>query len=152
LSANERERWHRAVCSSAQRVEFDPDTQIPADTQTEMQQYLAARELRKAPPERVTTTPSVPAGARRLSVFEVARLRREVQRVAGAQQGDELSRQVLWAIEASTGSLHQFAPLHALNIALKKLREGQWTRPNRMPPNWVRQVRESASLETCRGA
>jgi len=25
----------------------------------------------------------------------------------------------------------------AVNIALKKLREGAWTRPNRMPPNWM---------------
>ena len=38
----------------------------------------------------------------------------------------------------------------AANIALKKLREGAWTRPNRMPPNWLRtDVLRDARPESC---
>jgi hypothetical protein len=42
--------------------------------------------------------------------------------------------------------------MHAVNIALKKIREGQWTRPHRMPPNWMRKLSEAAQPETCSGA
>jgi hypothetical protein len=149
LSPAERERWHRAICGSARSIEFDPGTTVDAGLQVEILQYLAARSLPQAisapptPPQRSST------GARQLSGFEVARLRRKIQRIAGTQNGDELSRQVLWSIEAAAGSLRQFAPAHALNIALKKLREGVWTRPNRMPPQWLRQVGEPARPETC---
>jgi hypothetical protein len=37
----------------------------------------------------------------------------------------------------------------AVNIALKKIREGAWSRPNQMPPNWARL---SALPETCSAA
>lgn len=144
LSKSERERWHQAVCGSASQIEFDPDTQIPAAVQAEMNQFLAARRPAEPPAARPPSSPTKPTGARRLSIFEVARVRREVQRVAGTESGDELARQVLWAIEGAAGSLRQFEPAHALNIALKMLRIGQWQRPHRMPPNWIRQVREDA--------
>jgi hypothetical protein len=144
LSRSERERWHQAVCGSASQIEFDPDTQIPAAVQAEMNQFLAARRPTEASAAQTISPRAKPTAARRLSVFEVARVRREVQRVSGTQNGDELARQVLWAIEGASGSLRQFTPAHALNIALKMLRVGQWQRPHRMPPNWIRQVREDA--------
>ena len=41
----------------------------------------------------------------------------------------------------------------AVNIALKKIREGCWSRPNRMPPNWLRtQAGQAAGPETCSAA
>lgn len=144
LSNGERERWHQAVCGSASQIEFDPNTEIPAAVQAEMNQFLAARRPAEPPAASLPSSPTKLPGARRLSMFEVARVRREVQRLAGTQNGDELARQVLWAIEGAAGSLRQFAPAHALNIALKMLRIGQWQRPHRMPPNWIRQVREDA--------
>jgi hypothetical protein len=51
-----------------------------------------------------------------------------------ASDAAETFRQVLWSVEE--GALRRFDPPLAINIALKKIREGAWTRPNRMPPNW----------------
>jgi len=61
-----------------------------------------------------------------------------------------LLRQVVWSIEA--GALRRFSAPHAINIALKKIREGSWTRPHRMPPNWVPALSMGAVTETCRAA
>jgi len=47
-------------------------------------------------------------------------------------------REIVWAVEE--GALIKFEPRFAVNIALKKLKNGLWTRPNRMPPNWRRAV------------
>jgi hypothetical protein len=32
---------------------------------------------------------------------------------------------------------------------LKKIREGAWTRPNRMPPNWARALSQLPAPEPC---
>jgi hypothetical protein len=151
LSPTEQDRWNKAICGSARHLDFDPETRVPAEIQAEIQQYLAAREAPKAvvlaPPSPAAAAPSHP---RRLSVFDVARLRHGLQKIVSVQDADELTRQVLWSIEA--GSLRQFGVMHAVNIALKKIREGQWTRPNRMPPNWLRKLSAGAQPETCGGA
>jgi hypothetical protein len=150
LSPTEQHRWNKAICGSARHLDFDPETRVPAEIQAEIQQYLAAREA----PKTVVLAPPSPAAApphpRRLSVFDVARLRHGLQKIGSVQDADELTRQVLWSIEA--GSLRQFGVMHAVNIALKKIREGQWTRPNRMPPNWLRKLSDAAQPETCGGA
>jgi hypothetical protein len=151
LSATEQDRWNKAICGSARNLDFDPETRVPAEIQAEIQQYLAAREAPKtvvlAPPSPAAAAPPRP---RRLSVFDIARLRHGLQKFSSVQDADELTRQVLWSIEA--GSLRQFGVMHAVNIALKKIREGQWTRPNRMPPNWLRKLSDAAQPETCSGA
>jgi hypothetical protein len=56
-------------------------------------------------------------------------------------------RQVVWSVEA--GALRRFETRHALHIALKKIREGRWTRPHRMPPNWARALSQPPALEPC---
>jgi hypothetical protein len=151
LSPTEQHRWNKAICGSARHLDFDPETRVPAEIQAEIQQYLAAREAPKtvvlAPPSPAVAAPTRP---RRLSVFDIARLRHGLQKIGSVQDADELTRQVLWSIEA--GSLRQFGVMHAVNIALKKIREGQWTRPNRMPPNWLRKLSNAAQPETCGGA
>ena len=101
-------------------------------------------QRRRRPP------PAAPPRPRRLSVFDIARLRHGLQKIGSVEAADELTRQVLWSIEA--GSLRQFGVMHAVNIALKKIREGQWTRPHRMPPNWLRKLSDAAQPETCSGA
>ncbi len=151
LSPTELARWHKALCSSAKQLDFDPDTRVPAELQAEIQQYLGSRETPKEP----LAAPPVAAAAdlkrpRRLSVFEVARLRHGLQKLACVDRVDELTREVLWSIEA--GALRTFGVTHAINIALKKVREGQWSRPHRMPPNWLRKVSEGARPETCNRA
>ena len=73
-------------------------------------------------------------------------------------EANERLREVVWSIEE--GSLRRFQSLHAMRIALKKIREGVWTRPNRMPPNWARALtaprtlgqRGVAQPETCQTA
>jgi hypothetical protein len=151
LSPAEQDRWNKAVCGTARNLDFDPDTHVTAEIQAEIQQYLAARE----PPKNTTPAPrllaaAAPARPRRLSVFDIARLRHGLQKIGDLQGADELTRQVLWSIES--GSLRPFGVMHAVNIALKKIREGQWTRPHRMPPNWMRKLSEAAQPETCSGA
>jgi hypothetical protein len=90
------------------------------------------------------------SGPRELSMFELARLKRDIQSTRGTSESSELLRQVAWSIE--TGPLKRFATPHAIHIALKKVREGAWTRPNRMPPNWARAISAPSALETCRQA
>ena len=145
LSPMEQDRWNKAICGSARSLDFDPNTRVPAEIQAEIQQYLAARE---APKDVVSASPapaaSVPSRPRRLSVFDIARLRHGLQKIGSVQDADELTRQVLWSIEA--GSLRQFGVMHAVNIALKKIREGQWTRPT---PD---AAELAAQAERCRAA
>jgi hypothetical protein len=151
LSVSERDRWNRAICGSALRLEFDAQTQVSPQIQAEIQQYLASRVPKTPVP--VVSTPAVARSStqpRRVSVFDIARLRHGLQKLSSVQGADELTRQVLWSIEA--GSLRQFGVMHAVNIALKKIREGQWSRPHRMPPNWLRKLSEPAQPETCGGA
>ncbi len=70
---------------------------------------------------------------------------------------------MLWAVEE--GALRRFEAAKGVNIALKKIREGAWTRPNRMPPNWraitaretpaeiaLSRPRDGARAETCSAA
>ena len=139
MSDAERQRWHRAICGTEPRMDFDPDTRIPAEIQAQILAYLASREP-PATPIPSSPAPAAPmlAGPRRLSVFNVARLRRGVQSVVGAGDTAEIARQMLWAIEE--GALKKFPAALAINIALKKLRQQEWCRPHRMPPKWVRQL------------
>ena len=107
-----------------------------------------------APGQAAAIAPSAPEArilqSRTLSVFEVARLKRDIQAARGVSEASELLRQVTWSIE--TGPLKRFATTHAMHIALKKIREGAWTRPNRMPPNWAHPISKSSALEACRQA
>jgi hypothetical protein len=91
--------------------------------------------------------PACGCGPRRLSLFTLAHTRSRIAQLAADAQAPELLRQVVWAMEE--GALKRFQPPLALNIALKKIRQGAWTRPNRMPPNWSRLA---APPETCNAA
>jgi hypothetical protein len=99
--------------------------------------------------ERASNSPAAAkpfARSRQLSPLEAARLRKGVLGLVPASSGAEVFRQVLWSMEE--GALRRFEPRLAANIALKKIREGAWSRPNRMPPNWLR----AAPPETCSAA
>jgi len=81
-----------------------------------------------------------------LSALEAARVRSGVLNLAAPDGAAELFRQVLWSMEE--GALRRFDTRLALIIALKKIRDGAWTKPNRLPPNWL----ASARAETCSAA
>jgi hypothetical protein len=139
-------RWHRAHMS------FDADSQLTAEARGRVLQLLSvlANRPARAPEKAPETAVKQPAGPRKLSVFELARLKRDIQAAATSAAAPELTRQVAWSIEE--GALRRFAPAHALHIALKKIRAGEWTRPNRMPPHWVRLIGTASGPETCRRA
>ena len=153
LSPADREAYHRALRLHLPTVQYGPDSQIAPEIRELLQDTLdAARETRASATTPTLINPGAPylipkAPSRKLSLFHIARLRRDIQSATSSSAAPELLRQVVWSIEA--GALRRFAPLHALNISLKKIREGSWTRPNRMPPNWAC---ASSTHEACSAA
>jgi hypothetical protein len=152
MSAAEQSRYHEALRTRQGHLSFDADSKLSAEDRGKVLQLLSilAVEPAKAAPERAGSPTPVARGPRKLSVFELARLKRDIQAATTSAAAPELMRQVVWSIEE--GSLKRFTPVHAIHIALKKIREGAWTRPNRMPPNWARAMSAPAVLETCRRA
>ncbi len=152
MSGGELARYREAHRSRLGQVSFDAASKLSADDQGRVLQLLAiiaAKPVQLAPCQSAVSRAAL-SESRALSVFELARLKRDIQGAAGQGQGPELLRQVAWSIEV--GPLRRFAAPHAIHIALKKIREGAWTRPNRMPPNWTRAISAEALLETCRSA
>ncbi|HEY6458305.1 MAG TPA: hypothetical protein VIY90_23755 [Steroidobacteraceae bacterium] len=149
MSATEESRYREALRVHRGHMEFDTDSALGGPERGRVLQFLACvavEPVRPIPPAPATTPRTAPA--RKLSAFELARLKRDIQAATSVEGAAELLRQVTWSIEE--GSLRRFSPLHALHIALKKIREGAWSRPHRMPPNWTRAL--SAARETCRPA
>jgi len=135
-SVDERARYYEASRDRLTSFRFDPATNLTPEDRgyllAELAQLAAARPASRAHINRMP--PVMPAGPRRLSILELARVRRQVcERVPGIE-APEILRQVMWAVEE--GALRRFDLRLALNIALKKIREGAWSRPHRMPPNW----------------
>lgn len=152
MSAAERSHYRETAQTHKTQMQFDADSKLSALDQDKVSRFLT---LLAGQPTRITdkpepTTHSPPQKIRRLSVFELARLRRDIQSVTDSQSSHELLRQVVWSVEE--GALRRFEPRHALHIALKKIREGAWNRPHRMPPNWLLQHCSPALPETCRRA
>lgn len=155
LSGAERERYQHAWMQKTGAMQFDPATTITADEQKQLQWHLyqiaqpAAEQGTGTPPPATGRTQATPTfiGPRRLSALAAARLHRKLTELLPPQELDARLREVLWSVEE--GALRRFDVPLAVNIALKKLREGQWTRPNRMPPNWLRRL---AQPETCSAA
>jgi hypothetical protein len=152
-SAAERGRYFNASREGLPIIEFDPDTALTPEDRgqllTQLQQMARARSSTCVAPK-CAQVPSISPGyarARRLSPLEFARTRKRVLERVAAGEAREVLRQVVWAVEE--GALGRFEMPHAVNIALKKIGEGAWTRPHRMPPNWSREL---ASSEVCRSA
>jgi hypothetical protein len=147
MSAAEESRYREALRTHQGHMAFDADSRLTAEERGKVLQFLSCLAVQPARVDVPIAQAPVVRGPRKLSVFELARLKRDIQAAATTAAAPELLRQVVWSIEE--GSLKRFAPTHALHIALKKIREGAWTRPNRMPPNWARAL---AQPETCRRA
>lgn len=150
LSAAERQRYQDAQRLRATGLQFDADTRLSPEERAYFLQSLAALHAQPA----VDRVKSVREGRgpdsavrRPLTPLDLARIRRRVLEQVPGGEGAELARQVAWSVEA--GALARFGAVHGLHIALKKIREGAWTRPNRMPPNWLR---ATVGPETCGAA
>lgn len=152
MSAAEQSLYQEALRTHQGHMSFDADSKLSAEERGKVLQFLGvlAVEPARAAADRPAAQPPVARGPHKLSVFELARLKRDIQGATTSAAAPELLRQVAWSIEE--GSLQRFTPVHAIHIALKKIREGAWTRPNRMPPNWARSMAAPAVLETCRRA
>jgi hypothetical protein len=152
MSASEQSRYHEALRTRQGHMSFDTESRLCPEERGKVLQLLSimtADPARAAPDRSAPATPGT-RGPHKLSVFELARLKRDIQSATTSAAAPELLRQVVWSIEE--GSLKRFPPVHAIHIALKKIREGAWSRPNRMPPNWTRAMSATPAPETCRRA
>jgi DNA-binding MarR family transcriptional regulator len=149
LSPQERRQYQEALRLHQPHIAFDADTNLDGAGRAVLLQFL---QIAASRPQSTMTDP-VPARrppapvSRQLNHLELALLRRQLTAVANNERAPELLREIVWAVEH--GALARFTTVHGTRIALKKLREGAWTRPNRMPPNWLRQLARS---DLCRTA
>ena len=151
LSDSEKQAYFTASRDRRASMPFDSDTKLTPEERGRVLDVLTS--LANATPSIPSPSPRAApkqvgnyARPRRLSALEAARVRAGVVSLAAPNGGAELFRQVLWSIEE--GALRRFDARLALNIALKKIRDGAWTKPNRLPPNWL----ASARAETCNAA
>jgi hypothetical protein len=136
LSDGERNRLYAAQRDRRTEVEFDADSRL---TELERAHVLhtvrliaAARPASAPPTTSMTSRPRV-----RLSVLQLAETRARIRKAKGegdARDVQQLLREVAWSVEE--GALARFEPTHALAIACKKIREGAWSTPFRMPVDW----------------
>jgi hypothetical protein len=154
-SAGERAGFFTSSRDRLTTLEFDADTRLTPEDRGQILAQLA--QLAAAKP--TSTTPRGPSATqasfvapRRLNVLDLARTRKRILDTVPGAAAPEIVRQVLWAVEH--GALRRFELPMALNIALKKIREGAWSKPNRMPPNWLPGARggERAAPEQCSAA
>jgi hypothetical protein len=157
LSPAERHAYQEALRMHDPQMAFDARSEVSAENRAKLCQILTL--MARSTPQNENSDPasigqrggrSAPAKThrpRKLTTFELGRLSRDLQSAASTASAPELMRQVVWSIE--TGALRRFDTRHALHIALKKIREGQWTRPHRMPPNWSRALSTASAPETC---
>jgi hypothetical protein len=161
MSKAEQRAFQDAQRLRSHAMGFDADCRLSPEQRATLLLFLeicAAKPAAPAITSPATLENRAAVTARKLTIFELSRLRREVQSVVGSAATTERLREIVWSIEE--GALQRFQTLHAIRIALKKLREGAWTRPNRMPPNWARALQSSkefaarptAAPETCRSA
>jgi hypothetical protein len=152
MSGNERDAYQQAMRMHRASMTFDAESKLTEQGRAMVLQVLSSMAAAPAPTDSKGSAGTVRVEPRRrkLPLFELARLKRDIQIASSSTQGPELLRQVMWSVEA--GALRRFSPQHAINIALKKIREGTWTRPHRMPPNWVPALSTAAVAETCRAA
>lgn len=153
-SEAERARFYAATQARSTRFEGDAESRLTQEDRAEILGQLAdqaasnpiALPCSDGPPPKIDCS-----GPRRLSALELARARKRVTESVPTGCVAETFRQVIWAIEE--GALRRFAMPLALNIALKKIREGAWSKPNRMPPHWVpRSTSFAARPERCSAA
>jgi hypothetical protein len=151
LSEHERQEFYLAARDRRTAMGFDENTALSAEERGRVLVLLTGVSSATPSPANAGVSPTNAQRAsyakpRRLSVLEAARVRSAVQPLVPSADASELFRQVLWSIEE--GALRRFDARLALNIALKKIREGAWTRPHRLPPNWL----ATARPETCTAA
>ena len=137
LSADERARFYAAQKARRTAVEFDTDSGLAEAERSHVLQTLGSFAAARPPVASPVAIKPRKATQSRLSVLRVAEARQRLKVAKGEGDGrdlNELLREVIWSLEE--GSLAKFETRHALSIACKKVREGAWSRPFRMPVDW----------------
>jgi hypothetical protein len=147
LSAAEQGRYVQAYRHRLTAFEFDANTRLAPEERAALLTCLAsnARAMPTARPQDAATRDRE-RGPRRLTALDAIRIRRGLAAaadLAGPPPQDTL-REIAFAVEE--GALTRWPVPHAINIALKKLREAAWTRPKGMPAGWGLQ---RPVLQTC---
>ena len=140
LSAGERSRFAAASSHRRTTLEFDADTRlVPAErghVLATLESLARARPASAAPAATAGGAPR-PSGPRRLTALEVLKVEKGLRTLAEARAEAPpagLLGEVVFAAEE--GALAKYPVPLALNIALKKIRDGAWSSPHRMPPDW----------------
>lgn len=153
LSAGERSRFAAASAHRRGTLEFDADTRLTAPDRAHVLATLdSLARARPAGAPQPATAVAAPrqSASRRLSALDVIRVHKGLQTLAAARSEAppaSLLGEVVYAAEE--GALAKYPVPLALNIALKKIREGIWSSPHRMPPDWSLR---RALPETCMAA
>jgi hypothetical protein len=141
LSAGERLRFSESSRQRRASIVFDADTRLgPAErghVLETLESLARARPVSAARPGAQHAANAGPKGPRRLQALELLKLQKSLRTLAtaaGAALGSNVMREVVYSVEE--GALAKFPAPLALNVALKKIREGAWASPHRMPPNW----------------
>jgi hypothetical protein len=150
LSDVEKARYIAASRACTTHLEFEANTKLGPDERAAVLGVLASFARTKTAPIPTVVAEghhSASTSKRPISPLEAARLRRNLLELLPRPSAGETLREILWSMEE--GALNRYEIPLAINTALKLIREGRWTRPNRMPPNW-RSSR--AAAETCSAA
>jgi hypothetical protein len=150
LSDAERARFTAASRACASHLEFEANTRLDPEERAAVLGVLASFARTKTTPIPTAVAEgrrSQVATRRQISPLEAARLRRSLLELLPRSAAAETLREILWSMEE--GALNRYEIPLAINTALKLVREGRWTRPNRMPPNWRG---SRAAAETCSAA
>jgi hypothetical protein len=135
LSAGERTRFAQSSAHRRNSLEFDGDTRL---NPTERAHVLATLEsLARARPVATQRAEKAVTRGRRLAALDLVKVRNAVRTLERARSETlpvNLMAEIVYAVEE--GALAKFPVALAVNIALKKVREGLWSSPNRMPPEW----------------
>jgi hypothetical protein len=135
LSAAERTRFAQSSAHRRNSLEFDGDTKL---SPTERAHVLATLEsLARARPVPPVHSEKALIRGRRLAALDLVKVRngvRTLERARSEALPANLMTEIVYAVEE--GALAKFPVPLAVNIALKKVREGLWSSPNRMPPEW----------------
>jgi len=133
LSPEAQSQYHHAISEGSANWNLDLKGKLSENEREILIHSLkaSARSVRQeVPTQRLVTQSRL-----KLTQTQIAHIRRKISETRRGPQVDLTLREVVWSIEK--GSLSKFTTLLATRIALKKIREEQWTRPNKMPPNWM---------------
>jgi len=136
LSAGERQRFAQASSHRRATIEFDADSRLgPAERGHVLSTLESLARARPVAAREPQATPG--ASPRRLSALDLVRVQKGLRTLAAARSEAPrtgLFGEVVFSVEQ--GALAKFPVPLAVNIALKKIREGEWSAPKRMPPDW----------------